>query len=465
MSIETIAATSIMKNHLLSLNENHFTDFKSRQIKPAKLQETFVAFANADGGELYIGLEDKKKGVDRIIGFSMQEDANDIIDVLLTKTNPSVEGVDLEFFDFGADGFILHITIPKSPKVHYTDEGKCYVRLNASSRSIKGEQVTQLAYSKGSVSYERTTLSHVDIEEIVNSRLLSDYIKRLDSDLPALTFLRKQRLVLQKDKEWFPTVASILLFDEEPQAALDTRCAIKLYRLRTTDSVYKREHLEEGHPITIEGSIEQQIAKVISEVNRMLEGVMVQIRGKLRKVDYPAEALRELIVNAILHRDYSLNDDIHIRIYDNRVEITSPGKLPGHITPSNILDERFARNPIIVRLLHKLPNPVNYDIGEGLNTAFNAMHRAGLENPVIEEETQAVKVTIAHKKIASLESIILDFLDENATVTNRDIRKISGEESVNKVKKAFQKLRKEGLIEPIDINATAFAYSYRKVNR
>ena len=94
-------------------------------------------------------------------------------------------------------------------------------------------------------------------------------------------------------------------------------------------------------------------------------------------ITYPHETLHEIITNAVIHRDYSIADDVHVRIFDNRIEVQSPGRLPAHITPDNILNERFARNGAIVRLLNKFPNPPNRDVGEGLNTAFEKMHQLG----------------------------------------------------------------------------------------
>tara|TARA_R110002073_G_scaffold11648_6_gene52787 strand:- start:4191 stop:4448 length:258 start_codon:yes stop_codon:yes gene_type:complete len=74
-------------------------------------------------------------------------------------------------------------------------------------------------------------------------------------------------------------------------------------------------------------------------------------------VEYPEETLHEIITNAVIHRDYSIPDDVHIRIYDNRVEVENPSVLPGHITVENILGERFSRNGNIVRIINKFPNP------------------------------------------------------------------------------------------------------------
>ena len=83
------------RDRILRLDEDHFNDLKSVQIKPATLQETFVAFANSDGGDLYVGVEDKKILGERIIGFPSIEAANDIIHTLLEETNPAVENMEM----------------------------------------------------------------------------------------------------------------------------------------------------------------------------------------------------------------------------------------------------------------------------------------------------------------------------------------------------------------------------------
>ncbi len=84
---------SSAEENLLELKESHFIDLKSSRIAPASLQKLFVAFANTDGGELYVGIEDEKVTGERIIGFDKPESANDIIQLLMTGTKPSVEGV------------------------------------------------------------------------------------------------------------------------------------------------------------------------------------------------------------------------------------------------------------------------------------------------------------------------------------------------------------------------------------
>ena len=449
------------KETLLNEQEDHFLDFKSKDIAPNKLQESFVAFANSDGGDLYVGIEDDKYEGERIRGFEKVEEANAIIEVLLEQTEPAVENVDIEFIKFINLGLVLHISIPKSPKVHFTAQKKCFIRVNANKREIKGERVLALGYAKGTYQYEKQLVKHANVKDIIESEYLIDYMQRIETDLPPEKFLQKQRLIEKDEDKFYPNVGGVLLFDEEPQATLDTRCAIKIYRLRTTGEEYNRRFLS-GEPVTIVGNLENMINKSLEQIDLMLRDTLYSIDGSFYKSKYPTIAIKEVLVNAIIHRDYSLSDDIHIIIYDNRIEIKSPGRLPGYITVDNIYDERYSRNPNIVRLLHKLPNPPNHDIGEGLNTVKNELHQVGLIEPEIKETDNAVVVIIHHTKIATVEQIIRDLFreDRNRSITNKLVREKSGEMNINIVKKSLQKLRKMGYIKIKDKKVSLFKYEY-----
>ncbi|HHS9596740.1 RNA-binding domain-containing protein [Raoultella planticola] len=448
---------------LLNTVEDHFNDFKSKQIAPNKLQETFVAFANADGGNIYIGIEDSASDRERLSGFNEPEEANAIIATLLENTNPAVENVEIEYLKTPGNGLILHIDIPKSPKVHYTASGDCFIRANAQKVKIKGERITQLSYSKGAEPYEKKAVDIVEVQDILDSEYYVDYRRRIGTSQSPEVFLKKQRLLTKKDDEFVPNVGCVLLFDEEPQGSLDTRCAVKVYRLRTTETEYKREQLQE-EPVTIEGPLEIVILSTIDKVKEYVDGASFKDGDNLVKLVYPAEALKEILVNAVIHRDYSQKDDVHVKVYDNRIEVQSPGRLPGYMTVDNLYEERFSRNPNLVRLLHKLPNPVNHDIGEGLDTAKNELRKAGLVAPVFEERGNNFVVIVKHQTIASIEDVIINYFNDNPTgqLTNKLVRQLSGEDDLQKVKKALQKLRDEGIIKPLDPNANAFKFKYVK---
>lgn len=461
VEMETRNAYNYEAATLLEKKEDHFLDFKSRSIAPNKLQESFVAFANSDGGDLYIGIEDEKSFGERIIGFYKPEDANDIISVMLEQTSPAVENVEIVFINFEANGYVLHFSIPKSPKVHYTAQGRCFIRVNASRREIKGERVLALGYAKGSYQYEKQPVTHAGVLEVEDSKYLKEYMERVGSILKPSKFLKKQRLIETVNNCIYPNVGGILLFDEEPQATLDTRCAIKLYRMRTTSEEYDRRFLNEM-PQTINGPLETLISETLHAIDKLLEDTLYNIEGSYKKSRYPTDAIKEVLVNAVIHRDYSLSDDIHVIIYDNRIEIKSPGKLPGYITVDNIYDERYSRNPNIVRLLHNLPNPPNHDIGEGLNTVRNELHAVGLVPPEIFEKENSVIVVIKHTKIATIEQIVRDLFieDPSRSITNGLIRDASGELDINIVKKRLQRLRKSHYIQVKDPSVPVFQYEY-----
>lgn len=224
-----------------------------------------------------------------------------------------------------------------------------------------------------------------------------------------------------------------------------------------------RETLD-GEPLSIEGDAYAQIRDAVAKTAEIIESVRVHTPDGLESVNYPRTALHEIITNAILHRDYSLADDIHIRIFDNRVEVMSPGTLPAHITPENILDERFARNATIVRLINKFPNPPNKDVGEGLNTAFNAMREMKLKPPTISQNGDNVQVVLKHEPLATPEEIILEYLHKTENITNSVARNLCYVGSENKMKTILQRLVKKQLIELVP-GKTRYSASYRLKSR
>jgi ATP-dependent DNA helicase RecG len=183
----------------------------------------------------------------------------------------------------------------------------------------------------------------------------------------------------------------------------------------------------------------------------------------LEAVKYPNETLHEIITNAVIHRDYSIADDVHIRIFDNRVEIQSPGKLPAHVTPQNILKERFARNGAVTRTLNKFPDPPNKDVGEGLNTAFQAMESLGLKAPIIAQDDNNVIVTIRHEPLASPEEAVMDYLETHPTINNKEARKVAHVIADHRMKGIFNKMVDKGMIEQVPGTRTSNT-AYRKAS-
>jgi ATP-dependent DNA helicase RecG len=245
-----------------------------------------------------------------------------------------------------------------------------------------------------------------------------------------------------------PTVAGVLLYADQPQAALPKRSAIKIFRYKTREEEGTRETLA-FDPVTVEGPIYNLISDAVSGTKKIVEGIQRLGVNGLENITYPHETLHEIVTNAVLHRDYSIASDIQIRIYDNRIEVESPGRLPGHVTTENVLREQSARNPKIVRLINKFPDPPNKDVGEGLNTAFEAMKALRLKEPEIEENEHSVVVYVSHSSLASPEETVIEFLKTHSEITNRIGRDLTGIRSENSMKDVFLRLKKRALIEPV----------------
>ncbi|WP_427159008.1 ATP-binding protein [Aliinostoc sp. HNIBRCY26] len=460
MSIQVEKINSTQVNQILSSEESHFLDLKSIDIKPAKLSHSISAFANASGGELYIGIDEvETDGVKQRIwrGFSDQEAANGHLQIF---EDLFPLGQDYNYIFLSCDdcvGLVLQVNINKTREIVKASDNTVYLRRSAQNLPQKTEEkLARLRLDKGIESFEKSTVD-ADLESIINSLPLINFMRCVIPSAKPENWLKKQQLIINGK----PTVAGILLFDEEPQALLPKRCGIKIYRYKTADAEGSRENLA-FDPITIEGCLYEQIITSVNKTKEIVEEIPKLEGGKLKHIKYPDEVLHEIITNAVLHRDYSILKDVQIRIFDNRIEIESPGRLPGHITVSNILREQFARNGTIVRLINKFPEAPNKDVGEGLNTAFQAMTRLRLKVPIITENENSVLVYIRHEPLASIESVIMEYLDTHDTITNKIAREIASVSSESTIKAAFNRLRKQGLIELVPGTKTVTS-AWRKV--
>ena len=445
MPIDIMTVTEEQAKKILAYPEGHFCELKSIDARPARLTTTVAAFANADGGELFIGIdEDTPLKIRLWRGFKDQEAANGHIQVF--ETLSPLSG-DFQYSFLACDtrsGLILKLDVLKTRDIRKSSDGMPYVRRGAQNLPVTTrEGLRQLEYVKGLASFETEPVD-APIDVVTNSTPIIEFMLAVIPTAEPGPWLAKQLLL----RDGRPTVAGILIFAEEPQALLPKRCGIKVYRYQTKDKEGSRETLA-FDPVTVEGHLYKQIAQTVAATTKIIEETGRLGEEGVESVSYPPETLHEIITNAVLHRDYSIADDIHIRIFDNRVEVQSPGRLPAHVTPENILDERFARNGTIVRLLNKFPNPPNKDVGEGLNTAFAAMHRMGLKEPVVQNLESAVLVLIKHEPLASPEVIILEHLETHDTIRNKEAREICHIQADYVVKEIFKKLSDRHLIERV----------------
>ncbi|MFZ0570069.1 MAG: ATP-binding protein [Rhodomicrobium sp.] len=450
---------------LISREESHFFDKKSRDVAPRQIEKLAVAFANADGGELVIGIADAKEEPieeKRWVGFESIELINAHLQSLFAL-NPALD-LRYELLKRNNENhYVLKVAVEKGSSVHKTSDNTVYQRLGAQSLPIKEpDRIAALSFAKGAASFEDTALSEITPDELVDSHELSTFLRDYSPRTDPLEFLLGQNLL--HNKTWEPRVAGTLLFAGNPGTVIPRKCAVKIARYETREDDPERDHL--AHQETIEGPSYPLIHATVDRVRKIMSSVQVWTREGLRHLDYPPEAIWETIVNAVIHRDYSISDDIHILIFDNRIEINSPGRLPGYVNVKNILDARYSRNPKIVRTLNRYKTPPNKDLGEGLNTTFQKMKEWGLKEPWIEEQGNYVKVVLPHSPLAAPTEAILDFLQHEDLITNRQARELTGIRSENLVKIEFYKLRDEGLLERVpDLHGPKSAWRLTKLGR
>ena len=239
-------------------------------------------------------------------------------------------------------------------------------------------------------------------------------------------------------KTFKPKACGLLLFANEPSSLIPKKCSVKIVRYETKEDDPERDHLSFTEPV--DGPLLPLIKKSVRRVTEIMSSISVWTTEGAKSMRYPPETLWEIVVNALIHRDYSISDDVQIVIFDNRIEVLSPGRLPGFVSRDNILDVRYARNPKIVGLLSRYKEAPNKDIGEGLNTAFQKMKEWKMRTPEILEEENYVRVVIPHASLATPQEAIMEFLLNNSTITNKQARDITGIKSENAVKSEFYKL-------------------------
>ena len=441
MSYQTRMLTNDDIIKLFKIEEDHFNDFKAKDISGKGFSKIVSAFGNASGGDIYVGIrEENDTKVKYWEGFSVIEDCNAFLQIIDSIT--SVLGYyDVEFLKHSTlNTYVLRITIFKTPSIVYTTDGKVFLRKGAQSLPVDTiEKQRRLELDKGISSYEDEPIIDSSIEDATESEVFKQFSQSIIPEVIPDLWLKKQRLY----KDGKLTVAGEMLFSDEPQISLPKRSSIKVFRYKTSGEA-DRDVLSE-QPITIEGCAYNEIYEAVSKVKEIIETIKKLGKG-LELVQYPEETLHEIITNAVLHRDYSIATDIQIRIFDNRVEVESPGKLPGHVTVTNILDSQAARNPKLVRLINKFPDAPNKDVGEGLNTAFSAMEKLRLKAPIIEELENSVLVTIKHERLASPEEIVIDYLSTHDSIRNSEGRTVTGIKSENTMKQVFYRLRDRGYI-------------------
>jgi ATP-dependent DNA helicase RecG len=425
-----------------------------------KALESLCAFANTNGGTLALGVEDtgKATGTNRLHGLAENPEAVDELRrKTLTHLLPMVEGLRWRrvacLLRDGTAGHVLLVTVPQSPKVHSILDDGTWTRLDASNREMSAGEITELSYRRGVISAESEPVA------VPFELLETDVWRRFAANRGFLTGDLADRLFrigLAKPVAGArqPVRAAVLLFADEPGgllAAQQTRADVRVFH-------YRGSRIEPGAvpnlikaPKTISGPLPLQIAQTSAYVlDELAAGLTLAASGFRTVHRYPERVIKEAITNAVIHRDYRLNRDIHIRILDNRIEIESPGLFPGTITPANVNRAgSFARNPLIARNLREFPEPPNVDAGEGVRMMFAEMRAANLYPPFYSENRDAaqpaVVVSLLNEERPPVWEQVSDWMERNGALANSDLCRIAAVDTL-KASKMLKRWVEQGVL-------------------
>ena len=382
-------------HEIITRKEDQTFDCKSIQIDPKALAIPIVAFANADGGVIAIGVSDKTRKVEGIDQYANK--LNELLRVPFDFCNPSVS-VTCSYLPCtdkeGNDNRILLMDIPASPSLHTNQMDEAFMRVGDKSRKLSFEERVQLMYDKGERYFEDTAVYGATIDDI-DLEAVARYAKLLDYSKSPLQYLRENNhfLTVNKNGEEEVSAACMLLFGKNPQLFFP-RARTRFIRYNGVEERVGTE-MNVIKDVIFEGTILNQIEKTIEYLEtQVAEHTYLGPTGKfVTRRDYPKFVIQEMTVNACCHRAYNIKGtEIQIKMFDDRIVFESPGRLPGMVKPTNIRNTHFSRNPKIAAFLKTYHYVKEY--GEGVDRMYRELEANGTHVLSYRTDDFILKVTV-----------------------------------------------------------------------
>ncbi len=385
---------SITFEDLQTGREGQFFDRKSARISAKDLANHICGFANADGGVIAVGFENNGS----VSGLENKQDSENIfrkvpLDYLDPPPDHVIETVPFLSQEDGYRTILLMHIMPSMNRLIRRNDGTAYLRVGDSTRQLDHEAMTRLEYERGIRSFEEEVVEDASLDDL-DSTLLAEYTQ-LTGSAPSSTLdlLRARGLLKMKAGKPLITNAGVLLFAKIPTQFLP-QARVRFLRYDGTT-----EGLGAGMNIVKDVTIEKPLHRLLQEMEQLLSSQMREFQfldrtGRFQRVpEYPVFSWLEGLVNAVAHRNYAIRGDyIRIKMFDDRIEFLSPGKLPNIVTISNIRHTRYSRNPLIARVL----NDFSWvrELNEGVKRMYAEMESLFLDPPVFSEPGQTLSLVL-----------------------------------------------------------------------
>ncbi len=382
----------------LKSGENYYIEFKTKMISNNELSKEVIAFANAEGGTIYFGINDDGKAVGIEGKDSLEEK---IMNILRNNCNPSLNGI-VEWINYERKK-VLQLEVPKGYyKPYSTKDGDFYIRVGSTKRKASKEELSRFLQSSGYFQYDNTPITHATLKDLEMSNI-AEYFrdnysvdihdKNEVSDIEKL-LINAKILVISKGKVC-PTVTGLLIFGKKPQEFMFNSGIIfaRVDGEEIYDDIIDSKQLEGRLPELIE-----QCLTLFNLYNQKRSSFEEAKRIDVK--EYIDKVFRELIVNAVCHRNYSImGSRIRVLIMNDRYEIRSPGRLPNTITVENIkTGTSFLRNQLIFKFLNHYGYIEN--LGRGIPMCMKETIKYSNKPLEISEEGEEFIVRVYKKDIS-----------------------------------------------------------------
>ena len=434
-----------MIKSLLARDEGKTLEFKRNCSSLVKIVQTAVAFANTAGGTLVIGIQDKTKNVLGLSDPLKDEErlANAFADGIRPLLIPEIQ------IHAWRDKELIVISVPHTVGPYYVKpegpEKGVYIRLGSTNRRAGPPMIAEILRLARNTLFDEQPCSETSSEDI-DFRAASEFFSSVSRQLTS-PGRKSLGLLVNHGGHDVPTHGAVLLFgkarrDIFPDAVI--RCA----RFRGTDMARFLDQVE------IDEYLPKAIESAVAFIERhTLEALEIGRIQRREIPEYPSEAVREAIINAIVHADYSVSGmDIKVAVFDNRIEITNPGLLPFGLTLDAALSGvSKLRNRVIGRIFRELKLIEQW--GSGIGRMIAACEEQGLHPPRFEETGTSFRVTlfgqrIKARKVPDWHNLLIDYLAERGEITTKQAAGI-WQTSDRTARTRLRKLVEEGILAEV----------------
>lgn len=353
-------------------------------MSTSELAEEMVAFANAEGGEIWLGVDDNGNPV----GLS-QDWEQSVMNVARSGCIPPMHPRYEPTQERGVT--VARITIPKGPdRPYYTSKNRYYIRVGSTKRTASREELVRLFQSAGLFHYDSVEVA-ASGRNLLNLSAIADYFSRYELAFADQPEGERDRLMRATDilgDSGAATVGGLLVFGIAPERVLpQSGIQFASFEELQPDAALRDKRM-------FGGSLPQQVDNALAAIKANVR-MPSSIEGA-RRVDaphYPDAVFRELIVNAVVHRNYSLTGAIiRILVFPDRCEFISPGRLPNTVRIDKLaVGTSYARNPILVRFMENLGYMDR--LGRGLPMVVREASKLGCQVQ-FEESGEEFRVTL-----------------------------------------------------------------------